>query len=185
MNKEKKSPRIFICILIALVLTVFVFLGLFLSNLLGKNKLSPQNAEEVITERFGYTKIEIAKKTTLAEVDCFRVRPCITGQNDAEYIDYYVFSSNAKAEEAFQNIEKWFEPGYSKGENYYEGWEQGVYDASVMLYIYLSDNVILRTEVSYGGDIDYGDNPPQEYLDKRKERDNIYYYCKEFINKNF
>lgn len=62
--------------------------------------------------------------------------------------DYYIFDNNRSASKAFKYMKKnWIDTETDSGTDFVHGWEKGVSDASVEIYIQLAENMIIITHV--------------------------------------
>lgn len=95
-------------------------------------------------------------------------------------LSYYIFENKNCAKDAFSTMkEEWIESETDSGKNYVQGWEAGVCDASVELFIYQTDNMIITTELQ----VVSGWAEPEDEEDDNSSVE--FYYRKSFIKKNF
>lgn len=88
---------------------------------------------------------------TMGEYECMNYWYTSHDWDDDLYYDelsYYVFKNQKAAKKAFNNIkESWIESETDAGKNYVQGWEAGVCDASVEIFIYQTDNMIITAKL--------------------------------------
>lgn len=95
-------------------------------------------------------------------------------------LSYYIFENKRCAKEAFNAMaESWIDNKTDSGKNYIQGWESGVLDAEVEVFIYQIDNMIITTELQ----VVSGWSEPES----AEEGDSAveFYYRKKFILDNF
>ena len=95
-------------------------------------------------------------------------------------LSYYVFKDEKSAKAAFDSMkEEWIETETDSGKNYVQGWERGVLDASLEIFIYQTDNMIITTELQVVSEW-------AEPEDGEADNSSVgYYYRKDFIKKYF
>lgn len=95
-------------------------------------------------------------------------------------LSYYVFKDNKSAKKVFKTIQKnWIDRETDSGTDYVQGWESGVLDAEVEVFIYRTDNMIITTELQVVSswaepEAGEGDNSAVSF-----------YYRKDFIRDKF
>lgn len=95
-------------------------------------------------------------------------------------LSYYVFENKKSAEKAFKTMkENWIETETDSGKNYVQGWESGVLDAEVEVFIYQTDNMIITAELQ----VVSGWAEPEDGPDENSAVS--FYYRKDFIIENF
>ena len=105
-----------------------------------------------------YTKEDVVKKCgfanertrdfTMKGVNCVNVMPSKSSIDDHfDYMDFYVFGSRADAEKAFKGTEEWFRSIEDEGSDFHRGWLEGVCDADIEEYVYLTGNMIITVEM--------------------------------------
>lgn len=92
-------------------------------------------------------------------------------------LDFYVFDSNFKAKRAYNKMKKnGFSDIKEEGKDYVIGTEAGTMDAVCVNYIYIHNNLIIRTTVECYSEwaVDPDDpNPPQPYIKDSKAVDSL------------
>lgn len=95
-------------------------------------------------------------------------------------LSYYVFKNERSAKKAFKYIkENWIGSETDSAKNYVQGWEKDVLDASVEIFVYQIDNMIITAElqvVSGWTEPEYGEDYDPAVS---------FYYRKSFILDNF
>ena len=72
----------------------------------------------------------------------------VDDDNPLRYITFYVFDDEASANYVFARYgRKWFQDGSEYGEDYVRGWLEGVCDAEIESYLYISGNMIVSSEL--------------------------------------
>lgn len=95
-------------------------------------------------------------------------------------LSYYVFKNKRSAEKVFQGMkENWIDRETESGKNYVQGWESGVLDADVEVFIYQTDNMIITAELQVAS----AWAEPENGEDGNSVAD--FYYRKNFIKDNF
>lgn len=95
-------------------------------------------------------------------------------------LSYYVFKNERNAKKAFNIMkEKWIDRETDSGKNYVQGWESGVLDAEVEVFIYQTDNMIIAAELK----VVSGWAEPENGEDGNSSVN--FYYRKKFIQDRF
>lgn len=95
-------------------------------------------------------------------------------------LSYHIFKNERAAKKAFKDMKKnWIESETDSGTNYVQGIESGVLDATVEVFIYQTDNMIITAELMVAS----AWSEP-EYEDDGNSVVN-FYYRKNFIKNNF
>ena len=93
---------------------------------------------------------------------------------------YYVFEDEKTAKKAFKKCkESWIDRETDSGDNYVQGWEGGVCDAEVEIFIYQTDNMIITTELLVISAWAVGPEDEAAYAPVN------HYYRKDFIMSHF
>lgn len=95
-------------------------------------------------------------------------------------LSYYVFQNEGCAKKAFKELkESWIDRETDSGKNYAQGWETGVLDAEVEVFIYQTDNMIVTAELQVAS----GWAEPEDGDDSNSVVG--FYYRKDFIKDRF
>ena len=95
-------------------------------------------------------------------------------------LSYYVFKNKKSAKKAFKALkESWIERETDSGSNYIQGWEAGVIDAEVEVFIYQTDNMIITAELQVVSSW----HEPEDGEDSNSTAG--FYYRKDFIKDKF
>ena len=134
----KKFAKLF---LTAIILTFVLFLGFYavthinVSGRYNKEKILKRGNYEKLTEKKG-------KKYDRYTVPGEHVKP-------ADYLTFSVYKSALSAKKAFKNYkEKAFREIEAEGDDYVQGWLDGVMDASIREYAVLKGNMIIYAEIT-------------------------------------
>ncbi len=105
----------------------------------------------------------------------YSTTPCmqywLNGNVDSKFknIEFYVFKDERTAQKVFKEIKSsWIYSVTDEGDNYIQGWLNGVCDASIEGYYYISGNMIVYTDiecVSCWGDAEEMREPTQADID--------------------
>lgn len=108
---------------------------------------SPAYSTENIASRCGWEKY-FERDFQLGSVETHNIWHAGVNETDLDYFDFYICNSNAAAKRAFRYMhDNWFEEITDEGDNYVQGWEAGVRDASIEILVYVSDNVVITVEM--------------------------------------
>lgn len=85
---------------------------------------------------------------------CDNVYCTYIGNDPADRPDYYIFKNEAAADKAFEYMrENWLGSTLTdEGDDYIQGWEMGVCDASIELLIFKNGNMIVTGEIQITSD---------------------------------
>lgn len=95
-------------------------------------------------------------------------------------LSYYVFKNDSCAKKAFNSLKgSWIDRETESGTDYIQGWEAGVLDAEVEVFIYQTQNMIVTAELQ----VVSGWSEPEDGGDGNSIVE--FYYRKSFIKDNF
>jgi len=144
------------------------------------SKLSVKDIAEIVMDEYlGFFDTDIWPDESTIRNKLKEYAPKKT--DDDLYYDecnYYMFMDNDSAQKAFEYMkENWIQDETDAGKKYIRGWEAGVCDASVEIYIYITNNMIITTEVQVVSEwsVDSPDYAPPTNHQERVD----------FINKHF
>lgn len=123
---------------------------------------------------------------TIGKEDCVNywyAGPKINNGIFYDECDYYIFDNNRSASKAFDFMKKnWIDNETDSGNNYVQGWEKGVCDASLEIYIHLTENMIITTYVQET--VEWG-TPDDIDAQTESETSKINMNSVDFIKNNF
>ena len=132
--------------------TTKVFLFLLLSCILlgGCGRIGGKYTTESLAAQIGSLEKYSSREFRIGNEKCLDIWFAGTKTNDDLYYDecnYYIFKSKSSAGKAFNYIKKnWIDRETDSGTDFVQGWENAD-DASVELYIHLSENMIITAYV--------------------------------------
>lgn len=106
---------------------------------------------ETLSSKIVYDEKYTTRDFKIGDIECQSIRFSGKNTNNDLYYDkcnYYIFKNNKASQKAFNYMnDKWIESETDSGKNFVQGWEADVCDASVEIFIYLTENMIITTEV--------------------------------------
>ena len=92
------------------------------------------------------------RDTKLNKYECTEYFNYDTNTSDYNKVSFYVFDDISTANKVYKQISKsWFNHVTDEGDNYIQGWLDGVCDASVEAFVYVKGNLIIYTEMTVQG----------------------------------
>lgn len=141
---------------------------------------------ETLGEKIGDIEKYSSRETEIGKMKCLDIWfPGVKTDDDLYYdeCNYYIFKNNYSARKAFNYMKRnWIGKETDSGKNNVQGWEKGVDDASVEIYIQITQNMIITTEVQVTSEWTYFDS---EDMETEYSSPSIHLGRVEFIKKNF
>lgn len=140
-------------------------------------------SEKVLRENYGIDHLKYSERE-IDGITCKWYR--VTGTNRVEpedYLEYYIFANERDAKDALESMREWLQDDVTdSGLDYVEGWERGVMDASIYVYLYRSKNMIVQSEAVFGS---FADTTMEEAENNHKAIQDRFDMNKRFIDNNF
>ena len=148
-NKKDRKLEIAVICLIAVIIA-YLMLPFVMKYYENRKPRLPLYDKARIEQITGLKMKE--RDTKLNKYECTEYFNYDTNTSDYNKVSFYVFDDISTANKVYKQISKsWFNHVTDEGDNYIQGWLDGVCDASVEAFVYVKGNLIIYTEMTVQG----------------------------------